>query len=252
MDNYNVSQPQIYPQQAQSPAYTTQSIPVQTQAANPSTQSAQPGVSAVNIVIQNPSASPNPPGMMAYPSNYYTQQPIYNIQQPPTPQPAAPVVESKQIAAAPVSEDKKTDDTNEKKKTKEVVKITDEYIKTLENYLRNPAKEVRIMGARELAKRFEEDKTRRNDRALNSLLNLVIQDKSQSVRAIGLAVLGSGLAQGDETTVKVLQGLQTSSDAYGQDAISASNALLKMSEDKIKIPDDSPDKPKKSEGDKDK
>lgn len=259
MDNYQVSQAQPYPQQVQT-AY-------QPQAAQ--TQSAVPTTSGVNIIIQNPTASPNAGGyqnpiMPCYPSNYYTQQPVYNMggntsystqtinpvqnqttnnsstqAAPVTPAPAPEKVEE----AAPV--EKKEEKKEKSDKTKEVVQLTDDYIKTLENYLRNSNKEVRIMGAKELSKRFEEDKSRKNDRALNSLLNLTLQDKSQAIRSIGLAITSGGLAQGDSKTVELLKGMQSSSNSHGQDALIAAESLLKMSGEKVKIPDDSPAKKEK-------
>lgn len=242
MDNVQIPQQNTYVQPvAQQPV--TQPV----QAAAP--QSGMPTASAVNIVIQNPTANaaPNYP---CYPANYYTQQPSYNMipnnaypQAAPAPQSAQPA------AAAPIEETKKEEKTEEKKpaKTKNVVQLTDDYIKTLENYLRNPNKDIRMMGAKELSKRFEEDDSRRDDKALNALLNLVLQDQSSGIRMMGLALANSGLAQGDETTVKLLQDMQKSQSSYGQDALTASEALLKMSGTTVKVPDNSPDKEKKSE-----
>lgn len=245
MDNYQVAPTPISTQ----PVQTTYQQPQTTQV-----QSAYPTTSAVNIIIQNPTASPNPggsviPAMPCYPPNYYTQNPTYNVNNPPNNQTinnattqTAPAVQpvQQEVAAAPI--EKKEDKSEGSKKTKEVVELTDDYIKTLENYLRNPNKEIRIMGAKELSKRFEEDDSRRSDKALNSLLNLTLQDKSQAVRSIGLAIANGGLAQGDNKTVEVLKGMQSSSNSYGQDALVAAESLLKMSGGKVKIPDDSPDK----------
>ncbi|MDD3236487.1 MAG: hypothetical protein PHV37_00135 [Candidatus Gastranaerophilales bacterium] len=248
MENYQVTQPQTTPMQQQQ-SYMQQPIaPAQnTQAAQPT----QPATSAsgVNIMIYNPTANGGSGGLpQAYPSNYYLQPPVFNNnnnfqpQMPQQPQATTPVAEQPQ-AAAPMAETK----TENKKtgKTKKVIELTDDYIKTLENYLRNPNKETRMMGAKELAKRFEEDDTRKNDRALNALLDLALQDKSADVRALALATISGGLAQGDDTTVKLLQQMQKSNSAYGLDALNATDALLKMSGNTIEIPDNSPDKPKK-------
>lgn len=263
MDN-SVYQPQIYPQQGAQTVYQPQAVAAQPQVAQSqpvSNQSAMPSASAVNIVIQNPTA--NPPS--CYPSNYYTQPPIYNVG-PINPyatntvnnNAAAPVANTnndsdvKTLAAAPIEKPKESTEEETKtknKKTKEVVQLTDDYIKTLENYLRNPNKDVRLMGAKELSKRFSEDDSRRDDKALNSLLDLVLQDKAQEIRFLGLAMVNGGLAQGDETTVQLLKGMQNSSSVYGQDSLTAADALLKMSGTKIKIPDNSPDKPEKKKSD---
>lgn len=254
MDNYQVPQSNIYaPSAMQQPiqpvAPQAVSQPVQPAA----TQGASPTASAVNIIIQNPTANPAP-AYPAYPANYYMQQPVYNMmpnnaypQAAPAPQAAAPVVAP--VAAAPMEKEaEKTEEKSDEKKpakTKNVVQLTDDYIKTLENYLRNPNKDIRMMGAKELSKRFTEDDSRKNDKALNSLLNLVLQDKASDVRLLGLAMANGGLAQGDETTVQILQNMQNSQSAFGQDALTATDALLKMSGTTVKIPDNSPDKPEK-------
>lgn len=248
MDNYQVSQVPAYIQQVQ-PAY--QQPVAQTQAGYPTT-------SAVNIVIQNPTASPNAGGnsnpiMPSYPANYYTQQPVYNVggntayttnasnpvSSQTTNNSTQTVPEAEPAAAAPIE---KKEEKEGSKKTKEVVELTDDYIKTLENYLRNSNKEIRLMGAKELVQRFEEDKSRRSDKALNSLLNLILQDKSQAIRSLGLAVTSGGLAQGDSKTVALLKEMQGSSKSYGQDAMIAAESLLRMSGEKVTVPDDSPSK----------
>lgn len=243
MDNYQVPQNPIYNQPVTQPI---------TQSTAPAQSSGMPSASAVNIVIQNPTANaaPNYP---CYPANYYMQQPVYNMlpnNAYPQAAPIAPQAPSVPVAAAPIEkEETKTEEKEEKKsgKTKKVVQLTDEYIKTLENYLRNPNKDIRVMGAKELTKRFTEDDSRRNDRALNSLLNLLLQDKASDVRALGLAITTAGLAQGDDNTVKILQNMQSSDAAYGQDALMATNALLKMAGNVVKVPDDSPDKTESQE-----
>lgn len=261
MENYQVQQPQIYPQQAQQQPVAQQNYVQQPITNAAPAQTAGPSASGVNIIIHNPTANPAPNYLpTAYPSNYYLQQPVYNMYpnngypqaQPATqataPVAAAPVSEPEPQAAAPVSKDDASK-TEEKKngKTKNVVQLTDEYIKTLENYLRNPNKEIRMMGAKELSKRFTEDDSRKGDKALNALLNLVLQDKSSDVRFLGLAIVNGGLAQGDSTTINILQNMQNSQTSYGQDALTATEALLKMSGNTIKVPDNSPDKPEKSE-----
>ena len=236
MDNYNVTQPQVYTPQPQTTA--------------PTTQQASPTAAGVNIIIQNPTVNPAN-SMPCYPSNYYTQSPIYNVAPPNAYQQttaATPVTQEQQpVPAAPVKKDEEKTEEKKNEKTKEVVKLTDDYIKTLENYLRSSDRTVRQMGAKELVKRFEEDDSRKNDAALNSLLNLALQDPAGEIRLMALSVLGGGKAQGDDKTVQLLKTMQNSKDTYGQDALSATEALLAMSGEKVKIPDNSPDKPKKSD-----
>ena len=104
------------------------------------------------------------------------------------------------------------------------------------------------MGAKELLKRFKEDDSRKNDPALNSLLNLALQDPSQSVRFIGLTVLNCGYAQGDKTTIDLLKELQNSTNSYNQDAGEAKEILLKMAGNKINVTtNDVEEKPKKKQ-----
>lgn len=258
MENYQVPQSNIYSQSAmQQPIQPVAQQAVSQPAA---TQGGSPTASGVNIIIQNPTVNPAPAPTQAYPSNYYMQQPVYNMlpnnaYQQPAPQPAAPAPQpAAPIASAPIEkEEKKAEEKSDDKKTnktKNVVQLTDDYIKTLENYLRNPNKDIRMMGAKELSKRFSEDDSRRDDKALNSLLNLVLQDKASDVRLLGLAVANGGLAQGDETTVQILKNMQNSQSAFGQDALMASEALLKMSGTTVKIPDNSPDKSEKKSEEK--
>ena len=211
-----------------------------------------PGAAGVNIIIQNPMATTSPINTgypQAYPSNYYLPQPgVVNNNSPTFVNnngvPQGTDAPSTSVAAAPVNDAAKTDD--KKKKTKDVVRLTDDYIRTLENYLRNPDKEIRTMGIKELQKRFSEDETRKNDAALNSLLNLALQDPADEIRAFGLAILNAGTASGDNNSVTLLKQMQNSDKAYGQDALAASQALLKISGKTVKVPDDSPDKEKKS------
>jgi len=214
------------------------------------------GAAGVNIVIQNPMATTSPINTgypQAYPASYYLPQSgVVNNNNPNfvnnngTTQAADSP--STSVAAAPVNEPAKTEDKN--KKTKDVVKLTDDYIRTLENYLRNPDKEVRTMGIKELQKRFSEDETRKNDAALNSLLNLALQDPADEIRAFALAVLNAGTASGDNNSVTLLKQMQNSDKAYGQDALGASQALLKIAGKTVKVPDNSPEKEKKKDSEK--
>ena len=170
--------------------------------------------SAVNVYIQNPAGYLGP--------NYYNNQPNYNNQ-------------TSQPVAASSIEDKKP------KKTKRIIELTDDYIKSLENYLRNPNKDIRLQGTKELVKRFEEDNSRYDDPALTALLNIALQDKSAAVRSLALSLADSGVAKGDDKTLEILRNLTTDTSNYGIDAMSANSALLKMSAQTKVVEDNSPD-----------
>ena len=198
-----------------------------------------PNYSGVNIQIFNPSvAAPgaNVPAsninttnyatMPTYPQNYYTQ----NYAQPQIPAPVQPQT------AEP-----------EKKKVekREIVQLTDEYIKTLEGYLNNPNKEVRLMGAKEVLARLQEDDSRRHDVGLNALINKMLQDPHQPVKFIALAALESRAANGNDTSKALLQSIQKQKTGHGEDSLKASNILLKMSGNTVKKEFEVKEKPEK-------
>lgn len=139
---------------------------------------------------------------------------------------------------------KETDKKTEKRK---IVQLTDNYIRTLENYLNSQDTEVRMMGAKEIVARLQEDDSRRNDKALTALTNKMLQDPSQQIRIIALSLLDSRAITGDDTSVKILQKMQQSQDGYGQDALSATSILLKMSGKTVEKEFEVKEKPKKSE-----
>ena len=114
-------------------------------------------------------------------------------------------------------------------KQKRVVALTDEYIKSLENYLDNPDSEIRLMASKEILVRLDEDKTRYNDAALNALLNKMLQDPSKLIRVAALSAFASRLASGNDYTVKLLQNIQMNPNADKEDILQASDILLKMS-----------------------
>jgi len=124
-----------------------------------------------------------------------------------------------------------TTKTEEKKKTekRKVVELTDEYIKNLENYLNSQDKEVRMMGAKEVIARLQEDDSRKDDPALTALINKMIQDPEQNIRLLGLSMLESRVCTGNDYTVGVLKKMQNGTSGYGQDAAQATSILLKMS-----------------------
>lgn len=118
-----------------------------------------------------------------------------------------------------------------KKNTKEkrVVALTDEYIKSLENYLNNPNDEIRLMASKEILTRLDEDKDRFDDAALNALLNKMLQDPSKLIRVASLSAFASQLASGNDYTVTLLHNIQQNPNADKEDVLQAADILLKMS-----------------------
>ncbi|MCD7779506.1 MAG: hypothetical protein LUH05_02400 [Candidatus Gastranaerophilales bacterium] len=189
---------------------------------DPSKQAA----SGVNIYIYNPSAMGGQntsavPQVVTYP------QPQTAVQSEAASQP---------IANTPISEDNKKEEVDPStQKTKRVVELTDDYIKTLESYLRNSDKSIRESGIIELVKRFEEDITRYDDEALTALLNIALQDSNPDNRVLAMMAITSGSAHGNEETIELLNKLQSSDKLYGREAQIATEALLKASTDNTKI-----------------
>ena len=142
-------------------------------------------------------------------------------------------------------ETNETTKTETKKKTekRKVVELTDQYIKNLENYLNSQDKEVRMMGAKEVIARLQEDDSRKDDPALTALINKMLQDPSQEIRILALSMLDSRTCTGNDYTVNVLKKMQNSQTGYGQDAMQATNILLKMSgnvvEKEFEVPENS-------------
>ncbi len=238
----NIGQTNTMPQaqyQTQPVQYAQQTPMVQQPQQPQQAQNVQvPNYSGVNIQIFNPSVTP--PGATApvynvnapnygttpangcYPSNYYTNNWGNN---------------AKNITEPAKKEEKKTE-------KREIVQLTDDYIRNLENYLNSQDKEVRLMGAKEVIARLEEDKTRKDDKALNALVNKMLQDPYTPVKVLALSALDSRVVTGDDYTVGLLKQMQTSDSGYGQDALQASNILLKMSGQKVEKEFEVKDKPK--------
>ena len=115
-----------------------------------------------------------------------------------------------------------------KTEKKKVVALTNDYIKTIENYLNSQDLEVRKMGAHEVVDRILEDSSRADDPALTALVNKMLQDPSSAIRAIALSMVESRSILGDDLTVDILKKMQKNNDGFGLDATQATNALLKM------------------------
>lgn len=207
---------------------------------DPSKQAA----SGVNIYIYNPSA-------FGAPSSTSTANATYTLPQQQTAPSetaapaAAPIVNQPQanaIANTPISTNEETK-TNNYQKTKRIVELTDDYIKSLESYLRSPDETIRKTGIKQLIKRYEEDSSRYDDPALTALLNIALQDPSVENRMLVMSPIASGAAHGDNNTIEILNNLTSSDKMYGQEAVMANNALIKAAEtDHQIVPDYSPDR----------
>lgn len=201
---------------------------------NPNKQPA----SGVNIYIYNPSAiggpSSNSTANATYALPAQTAAPV--VAQAPAPAPAN--ANASAIANTPISQN--ADSSSKEQKTKKIVDLTDDYIKTLESYLRSPDASVRSTGIKQIIQRFEEDESRYDDPALTALLNIALQDPDENNRLLAMTPVASGSAHGDQNTIEFLKKLQSSDKLYGQEAVMATNSLVKAVETKVTVPDNSP------------
>ncbi len=113
--------------------------------------------------------------------------------------------------------------------------LSDEYIKSLENYLNNPNSDVRQIAIKEILKRLKEDKTLRDDPALTNLINKALRDRSMVNRTLALSILYGDYADGDDLTIDILKDMQKSNKAFNQDAHTANSLLLKRMGEASKI-----------------
>lgn len=229
VNSYGVSQPQIcpnnnyYPQPQNAPAVYTQqealpSYPPQyylnnynyqnngTDARKNKEASAENGLAAVRKDAENAVKQYEP-----------------DIEEPQDFSKSKAVIDDLDARAAAEAEEKKNS------KQKRVVALTDEYIKSLENYLNNPNDEIRLMASKEILTRLDEDKDRYNDAALNALLNKMLQDPSKLIRVAALSAFASQLASGNDYTITLLHNIQQNPSADKEDVLQAADILLKMS-----------------------
>ena len=229
VNSYGVSQPQIcpnnnyYPQPQNAPAVYTQqealpSYPPQyylnnynyqnngTDARKNKEASAENGLAAVRTDAENAVKQYEP-----------------DIEEPQDFSKSKAVIDDLYARAAAEAEEKKNS------KQKRVVALTDEYIKSLENYLNNPNDEIRLMASKEILTRLDEDKDRYNDAALNALLNKMLQDPSKLIRVAALSAFASQLASGNDYTITLLHNIQQNPSADKEDVLQAADILLKMS-----------------------
>lgn len=267
MQNYSVNYPPQTTMRQQQPTYAqaqvqTQTVPAQQTVVPPQSQpvnvqaagatgatfnigtntpgSIPVGASGVTINIMGATVTPNGANIN---NTYNTAQPgqsygkdYYTMNSPQT----VPQTPSVPVAATQISQQQ--NDKNTPKK--DIVLLTDEYIKTLENYLRNDNPDIKLMGAKELMNRFKEDSSRKNDPALTALLNLTLQSKYSNVKMIGMAILQNGWAQGDSMTQQLLAQVQQSNTGYGLDALDAAKAALKSAGQTVQVVDPNPPKAK--------
>ncbi len=229
VNSYGVSQPQIcpnnnyYPQPQNAPAVYAQqealpSYPPQYYLNNYNYQNN--GTDA----RKNKEASPEN-GLAAAQTDSENAVKQYepDIEEPQDFSKSKAVIDDLDARAAAEAEEKKNS------KQKRVVALTDEYIKSLENYLNNPNDEIRLMASKEILTRLDEDKDRYNDAALNALLNKMLQDPSKLIRVAALSAFASQLASGNDYTITLLHNIQQNPSADKEDVLQAADILLKMS-----------------------
>ena len=113
---------------------------------------------------------------------------------------------------------------------KRVTVLTDDYIKKLDECLQSQNKEIREYAASEVVKRFNEDKTRYNNKQLNALVNKMLLDPyDNKVRGRGLMVLETQLAKGDENTKQILDFIQQNPNTIDRHKEQIEKVKLQMS-----------------------
>ena len=237
----------------------------------PTTSIPYNGSGTINIHINNPSASLGngmPNGFMpqytyypafCYPPVYYTQQlqnpnmnqnTNVNLNTPVTTNPNDKTgTDKREIVNTVTTNTIPTTTIEQPKKEREVVVLTDNYIKNLENYMRSNNTQVRQDAIKEVLMRFKEDKSRAENPSLTALLNLALQDYNGTIRSMAMSAIQAGYAKGDDLTEKLLKELQHKKDAFNTDAVQATECLLQMAKTKKLVTDNShqQDIPKKQE-----
>ena len=173
---------------------------------------------ATNYSYQQPVVTPQSQYQMPV-QNYY---PAYDFEQEQN------LASSKEVLAKLDKLIEIEQNQQKNKLKKQVVVLTDEYIMSLENFLNNQNKEIRRKGASEVINRLGEDKERRNDPALNALLNKMLQDPDAGVRTLGISAFSSGIASGNDYTVQLLKHMEANPQLYPNDTEQVAVALLKM------------------------
>ena len=127
-------------------------------------------------------------------------------------------------------ESQETQESAKKEKTKKtIIPLTDDYIKSLENYMNNENPKIRLIATKDVMERFKEDENRKDNPSLIPLLNKALRDTSPSIRFLALTTLQLGYSVGNDETVTILKEIQASNqDKIGEDSILASEILLKL------------------------
>ena len=271
--NYDLNQNQAYTQNYnygygvvpnQIPQNSIPTSSVYAPTAPQSNENSYPNIYPVSQAQQNQATNPAVDNNQTYPSQYYLnnynyiQNPVNNNEAPAYTTPAA--LDEQKITSeedlstsAEIITDLDTRNAEQKDlekngKAKRVVSLTNEYIMSLENYLDNPNTEIRLMAAKEVLTRLDEDKNRYDDAALNALLNKMLQDPSKLVRIAALSAFSSQLASGNDYTITLLNQIQNDPNGDKEDALQAANSLLKMStRTEIKYVKQEPKKSEKKE-----
>lgn len=174
------------------------------------------------------------PNINQYNTTNPAPQPVPQPQPQPQPAPQPPVQPQPQPQnqqpqnQQPQQPNEQQPKPPEKTEQKQIGNIPDSLIAAIDKGLSNPNTEVRIAAATKLLKTFEEHPESKDHPALTVLLNRVLKDPAQNVRLFGEITLKTGAANGDEETKNVLNGMTSSTKAYGQDAIMANNILFDM------------------------
>lgn len=178
--------------------------------------------------------------MPLYPQNYnnmFAQPGQYQLnqakQQNPLQKNLNAAGQSEGVQKTPQPEENNVQSQEETKKDNKEEKIitplTDEYIKSLENYLNDANPKIRLIGVKELMERFKEDDNRKDNKSLIPLLNKALRDTSAAVRFLALTTLQLGYSVGNDETVQILKEIQSqNNDKTGEDQLLASEILLKM------------------------
>lgn len=143
-------------------------------------------------------------------------------------EPQKPIKELKQEPIKEFIQEEKIEQKNEINEPEENIKLENVYLKNLRERLLNTNEEVRITAIKEIMTKFKEEKALKKNKELISLLNMAIDDKSHIVRFYAIATVASGYTKGDNLTRKKLDFMQYQNTSYNEDAILASEALIKI------------------------
>ncbi|MBR1617599.1 HEAT repeat domain-containing protein [bacterium] len=170
----------------------------------------------------------NPMNSMNYPYNYNNSVNLQDKQMKE--------MDNLDLKKKTPSAEKPTESKKKEEEPKTKIFLTDDYVKSLENYMNDDNPKIRLIGATELLERFKEDPNRKDNPSLVPLLNKALRDNSPSVRFLALTMLQTGYSTGDDETVQILKEMQTQDrQGLNDDALRAAEILLKMSGKKAEV-----------------